>query len=146
MKFPQCCQYIGKIAVIVLGYSIITPSIGAQGNGKRSALLPKDERIGSSDISLAQPAATDRLVTAPAASRSTAIAASDSPNVRETKVKENTPFPRLESTPRAAGPRPWYAVELGDRWSTHRTVKQHRLPVDCPAPGYQRRWSARRCG
>jgi hypothetical protein len=145
MKFSQRCQYIGKIAVIVLGYSIITSSIWAQGNGKRSALLPKDERA-SSDISLAQPAATDRLVTAPAASRSTAIAASDSPNVRETKVKENTPSPKLESTPRAAGPRPWYAVALGDRRSTHQTVKQHRLPVDCPAPGYQRRWSARRCG
>jgi hypothetical protein len=99
MKVSQYCQTICELAVIVLGYSIITPSIWAQGNGKRPALLPKDERIASSDIGSAQPAATDRLVTAPAASRSTPIVASDSPNVRETKVKENTPSPKLESTP-----------------------------------------------
>jgi hypothetical protein len=99
MKFSQYCEYICKIAVIVLGYSIITPSIWAQANRKRSDSPPKDERIASSDIGVAQPAATDRLVTGSVVSRSTAIVASDSPNVRETKVKENTPSPKLESTP-----------------------------------------------
>ena len=100
MKFSQNGQYVRRVAVIVLGYSVIVSSAWAQNKGIESnSPLPKNGEIASSSMAVAQPQASDGFITAPAEPRSTPNAASESPNVRGIKVKENTPASRLDSAP-----------------------------------------------
>jgi polysaccharide biosynthesis/export protein len=99
-KFLQYGQYVCKVAVIVLGYSVIVSSAWAQNEGiKSNTPVPKNGEIASSNIAVAQSQASDGFITAPVEPRSTPNAASESPNVREIKVKENTPAAKLELTP-----------------------------------------------
>src|SRR5260370_9804383 len=71
-KFSQYGQYVCKVAVIVLGYSVIVSSAWAQNRGiKSNSPVPKNGETASSNIAVAQPDASDEFITAPVEPRPT---------------------------------------------------------------------------